>query len=42
MRHFLTTVSAYIDSDEYDQAKEYIKRKSGILYFIYEWTTASC
>ena len=42
MRHFLTTISAYIDSDEYDQAKEYIKRKSGILYFIYEWTTASC
>ena len=42
MRHFLTTISAYIDSGEYDQAKEYIKRKSGILYFIYEWTTASC
>ena len=42
MRHFLTTISAYIDSDEYDQAKEYIKRKSGISYFIYEWTTASC
>ena len=42
MRHFLTTISASIDSGEYDQAKEYIKRKSGILYFIYEWTTASC
>ena len=31
MRHFLTTISAYIDSGEYDQAKEYI---SGIVSYV--------
>lgn len=31
MRHFLTTISSYIDSGEYDQAKEYI---SGIVSYV--------
>ena len=31
MRHFLATISAYIDSGEYDQAKEYI---SGIVSYV--------